>query len=71
MEFLWEPLLEKKVMNLATKTFISSAFWTERLGPACALTFIKKHKKINLGTKLIKTGKKIKKFGKMLRIILT
>ena len=44
-------------MNLATKTFISSAFWTERLGP-CALTFIKKHKKINLGTKLIKTGKK-------------
>ena len=55
---------KKKVMNLATKTFISSAFWTERLGPACALTFIKKHKKINLGTKLIKTGKKIKKIWK-------
>ena len=49
----------KKVMDLATKTFISSAFWTERLGPACALTFIKKHKKINLGEKLTNTGKKI------------
>ncbi len=51
---------KKKVMNLATKTFISSAFWTERLGPACALSFIKKHKRINLGKQLINTGKKIK-----------
>ena len=30
-------IIGKKVMNLATKTFISSAFWTERLGPACVL----------------------------------
>ena len=51
----------KAVMNFATKTFISSAFWTERLGPACAVTFIKKHRKIKLGKKLINTGKRIKK----------
>ena len=32
-------------MNSSTKTFISSALWTERLGPACALEFIKKFKR--------------------------
>ena len=42
-------ITEKKNMKNATKTFISSAFWTERIGPACAVAFIKKHKKFNLG----------------------
>ena len=51
-------------MKNATKTFISSAFWTERIGPACAVAFIKKHKKLNLGKILITKGKKIKMFGK-------
>ena len=48
-------------MENSLKTFISSVFWTEKLGPACALTFIKKHKKLNVSKKLILTGKKIKK----------
>ena len=51
---------KKKIMSFAVKTFISSSFWTERLGPSCALTFIKKNKKLKLGTKLNKIGKKIK-----------
>jgi len=34
----------KKVMQNATKTFISSAFWTERIVLYCAVAFIKKHK---------------------------
>ena len=51
----------KKIMQNSLKTFISSVFWTEKLGPACALTFIKKHKKLNVSKKLILTGKKIKK----------
>ena len=55
---------KKKVMKLSTKTFISSAFWTERLGPACALAFIKKHKRLNLGSTLSEKGKKIKKIWK-------
>ncbi len=51
----------KNIMKFATKTFISSALWTEKIGPTCALEFIKKHKKLNLGNKLIHIGKKIKK----------
>ena len=52
---------KKKVMKNATKTFLSSSFWTERIGPACAVGFIKKHKRLNLGRILTKKGKQIKK----------
>ena len=55
---------KKKIMSLALNSFISSSFWTERLGPACALTFIKKHKKLQLGKKLTVIGKKIKNIWK-------
>jgi len=51
---------KKKIMQYADRTFISSAFWTERIGPACAIAFIKKHKKLQIGKKLIKIGKRIK-----------
>ena len=51
---------KKKIMNSSLNTFISSAFWTERLGPACALEFIKKFKKNKVHKKLIENGKKIK-----------
>ncbi len=51
---------KKKIMSLSTKTFISSAFWTERIGPSCAVAFIKKHQKLNLGKILSNKGKKIK-----------
>ena len=47
----------KELMNYTTKTFISSVFWTEKIGPASALAFIKKHKKLKLEKKLIKIGK--------------
>ena len=52
---------KKHVMKFAAKTFISSAFWTEKIGPACSIAFIKKHRKLNLGKKLIFIGKEIKK----------
>ncbi len=52
---------KKEIISLSLKTFISSAFWTERVGPACALAFIKKHRKLNAGKKLDIIGKKIKK----------
>ena len=51
---------KNRIMKNAAKTFISSAFWTERIGPSCAVAFIKKHKKLNLGNILIGKGKKIK-----------
>ena len=35
-------------MEKAKDTFVSSGNWTERLGPACSIAFIKKHKRLNL-----------------------
>ena len=51
-------------MQYAEKTFLSSAFWTEKTGPATAVEFIKKHKKLNLGKILENKGKKIKNIWK-------
>ena len=51
---------KKKVMKYVSKSFISSVFWTERIGPSCAVAFIKKHKRLNLGKILIQKGRKIK-----------
>lgn len=52
---------KKKILSLALKSFVSSSFWSERVGPSCALEFIKKHRKLKLGSKLNKIGLKIKK----------
>ena len=35
---------KKEIMENAKKTFISSTNWSERLGPATAVKFLKKHK---------------------------
>ena len=48
---------KKNIMECALKTFISSVFWSEKVGPASALAFIKKHKNY---TKQYKTIKKCK-----------
>lgn len=44
------------VMAAAQKTFISSTFWTERLGPAAAIATIRKHRDRNVGAHLIEIG---------------
>ena len=51
---------KKKIMEQVNDTFISSTNWTERLGPACAVAFIKKHKRLNLGKILQHKGEKIR-----------
>ena len=51
---------KKKIMEKAKDTFVSSTNWTERLGPACAVAFIKKHKRLNLGKILQNNGKQIR-----------
>ena len=51
---------KKRFMKNSTKTFISSSFWTERVGPTAAVAFIKKYKKLNLSKILISKGRKIK-----------
>ena len=52
---------EKRNYISIIKNFYQQCFWTERVGPACALAFIKKHRKLNAGKKLDGIGKKIKK----------
>jgi glutamate-1-semialdehyde 2,1-aminomutase len=47
------------VMEAAQETFVSSTYWTERIGPTAALTTIKKMKDRNVSRHLIDTGKRI------------
>jgi glutamate-1-semialdehyde 2,1-aminomutase len=45
-----------KVMSSAQNTFISSTYWTDRIGPSAALATLKKHKKFKVGEHLVKIG---------------
>ena len=46
----------KDVMEAAQQTFISSTFWTERIGPTAALATIRKMKRVNLPAYLKRIG---------------
>ena len=46
-------------MNAAQTTFISSTYWTERIGPSAAIAMIRKHKKVDAGSHLMKIGERI------------
>lgn len=50
---------KKEVMEAAQETFVSSTYWTERIGPTAALATIKKMKDKNVARHLVETGKKI------------
>jgi len=49
------------VMQAAQSTFISSTYWTERIGPVAAIATIRKHLRENVARHLIDTGKNIQK----------
>ena len=49
-----------KYMNVAQETFVSSTYWTERVGPAAALATIKKHLRLNLATLLAERGERVR-----------
>lgn len=51
----------KEVMEAAQKTFISSTFWTERIGPSAALATLKEMEKISSWDIITNTGYEIKK----------
>jgi len=55
-----------EVMNAAQNTFISSTYWTERIGPSAALATILKHRELNVGKHLTEIGKKIQEAWKNL-----
>ncbi|MFC1992254.1 aminotransferase class III-fold pyridoxal phosphate-dependent enzyme [Chloroflexota bacterium] len=47
------------VMQAAQDSFISSTYWTERIGPATALATIRKHRRCNVSGHLISVGKRV------------
>ena len=49
------------VMQAAQKTFISSTYWTERIGPAAALAMIRKHRAMNVPHHLIHLGEQVQR----------
>ena len=48
-----------QVMQAAQSTFISSTYWTDRVGPTAALATIRKHRQHNVSQHLIAIGKAI------------
>lgn len=55
---------KRSVMDAAQESFISSTYWTERIGPTAALATIKKYRQENVHQHLISMGKKIKTIWK-------
>ncbi len=47
----------EKVMRNASKSFISSTFWTERIGFVAAINTLKEMQRVNAWKKIIKNGK--------------
>ena len=64
------------IMSSAQNTFISSTYWTDRIGPSAALATLKKHKEFKVGEHLVKIGSLVqqgwkdigKKFGLKIEI---
>lgn len=50
---------KKKYMDVAQDSFISSTFWTERIGFVAAIATIKKYKALNVNEHLNKLGRKV------------
>ncbi len=48
-----------EIMQAAQDTFISSTYWTERMGPAAALATIRKMKEHNVQKHLVSVGKRV------------
>ena len=57
---------KKEIMSAASKTFISSTFWTERLGPSAALKTIEIMEKKKTYLQVKKTGLKVMQIWKEL-----
>ena len=54
-------LVKKKLWKKCQKTFISSTFWTERIGPSAAIKTIEVMKELKSWNIINKISKKIKK----------
>ena len=61
----------RSVMDAAQKTFISSTFWTERVGPVAALEALSQMEKINSFEIVPKIGEPSSKTGNVFLKIIT
>jgi glutamate-1-semialdehyde 2,1-aminomutase len=52
------------IMDYAQRTFISSTYWTERLGPSAAIATLKKHRRENVGQYLTDVGTRVQEVWK-------
>lgn len=52
---------KRRVMQAAQNSFISSTYWTDRIGPTAALATIRKHRQLNVAAHLQAIGKRIQK----------
>jgi glutamate-1-semialdehyde 2,1-aminomutase len=50
---------KREVMEAAQTSFISSTYWTERIGPSAALAMVRKHRKLDLGKQLVEVGRAV------------
>src|SRR5690606_32570535 len=50
---------KKKYMDAAQDSFISSTYWTERIGPTATLATIKKMKEMNVQDYIMTIGKEV------------
>jgi glutamate-1-semialdehyde 2,1-aminomutase len=50
---------KENVMQAAQRTFISSTYWTDRIGPVAAKATIEKHRNLNAGEHLKDIGKQV------------
>ena len=57
---------KSSIMQAAQSSFISSTFWTERIGPSAALKTLEVMKKEKAWSKITQTGKNIEKIWKKL-----
>ncbi len=54
----------EELMIKAADAFISSTFWTEKVGTVASLATLKKHRDLNVGNHLINVGKNVRKIWK-------
>ena len=55
-----------EVMDAAQKTFMSSTYWTERIGPTAALATIRKHRRDDTAKRLVYVGQRVQEAWKTL-----
>lgn len=51
---------KREIMQVAQETFMSSTYWTDRIGPTAALTTINKFIDFNVDKQLVDAGKRVK-----------